>query len=86
MNTLEIKGEWNILKGKLKKKVLKELKALIAEAEKIMADTTVDPSSEDHINLGERLEAATEKVSEVYQWCEEPNRGDSQDHQCIYSR
>ena len=47
-------------------KLLKELKALVAEAEKLMSDSTVDPSSEDHINLGERFGAATQKVTEAY--------------------
>lgn len=47
-------------------KLLKDLKALLDEAEKFLADSVVDPLEDDAHNLGERFGAATQKVSEVY--------------------
>lgn len=47
-------------------KLLKELKAMVSEAEKLISGSTGDTSSGDRIHLGERCEAATQKASEIY--------------------
>lgn len=47
-------------------KLLNELKAMVGEAEKLIAGSTADTSSADHINLCERCDAVAQKVSDVY--------------------
>lgn len=47
-------------------KLLKELKTLLAEGQKLIEDSRLDPSSQNPVNLGKRFDTATHKISEAY--------------------